>query len=184
MRYAAFFRGINVGGRRVVKMADLRELFSELGFQNVQSYIQSGNVLFKTERAQAELPGLIAERFRKRFGFDSAVVLRSAVEIDELLRTLSFTAEEIARAEAADPGTEHVYVFLSEAEIDPASISSGGAGGDRLVASKREAYLLCRQSIRKSKLAAPLLKPDAAFTSRNLNTMRAIQTLLRKSAEA
>lgn len=184
MRYIAFFRGINAGGQHVVKMADLRLLFSEIGFANVRSYIQSGNVLFETERERAGLPGLITERFRQRFGFLSAVTLRTAGEIDAILRALPFTADEIARAEAAGPDVEHVYVFLSETAIDPASVPSGGAGGDRLAAAGRELYLLCTQSIRKTKLAAPLLKPGAAYTSRNLHTLRAIQALLREGTEA
>ena len=181
MRYVAFFRGINVGGKRVVRMADLRELFMELGFENVQSYIQSGNVLFDSPREQAELPGLIAAGFQKRFGFESDVILRTAYAIGEILRALPFTAGEITRAEATDPAVAHVYVFLCEMEIDPVTVPSADAEGDRLVAVQREVYLLCMQSIRKSKLAAPLLKPDAAYTSRNLKTMRAIQAMLRES---
>ncbi len=184
MRYAAFFRGINVGGQRVVKMADLRALFSKLGFQAVQSYIQSGNVLFASEREQADLSGLIAEGFQKRFGFASDVILRSADEIDGILRALPFTQAEIARAEAADPAVAHVYVFLSESKIDPPSVPSGGGEDGRLVAAEREVYLLCMHSIRKTKLAAPLLKPNAAYTSRNLKTMRAVQIMLRESAKA
>ncbi len=45
MKYAAFFRGINVGGKNIVKMAELKKLFSDLGFQKVETYIQSGNVV-------------------------------------------------------------------------------------------------------------------------------------------
>lgn len=51
MRYLALFRGINVGGKNIVKMKELRELFTELGFVNVRSYIQSGNLLFTSDKS-------------------------------------------------------------------------------------------------------------------------------------
>ena len=183
MKYAAFFRGINVGGKHRVNMADLRQMLAALGLQNVRSTIQSGNVVFESQQTREGLPGLIAERFAERFGFQSTVILRSADEIDALLSALPFPAEELAQAEAADPKTTHVYVFLSDTAVSPA-LSSGTPGGDRLVAKGRELYLLCYQSILKTKCAAPLLKPDAAFTSRNLRTLRRMQTMLRQGTEA
>lgn len=48
MNYIAFFRRINVGSKNRIKMADLRVLFSDLGYQNVKTYIQSGNVIFES----------------------------------------------------------------------------------------------------------------------------------------
>lgn len=187
MRHAAFFRGINVGGKHIVKMEELRRLFADCGFSGVKTYIQSENVVFETGRGQAELPGLIAERFLERFGFESPVTLRSADELDALLTALPFSDADIARAEAADPKTKHVYVFLSDQRIDAGAIralQSGYRGDDRVVAAERELYLLCFQGILDSALAALLTKNGTAYTSRNLNTLRSIQALLRTAPEA
>ena len=109
MRYAAFFRGINVGGNHKVKMADLKHLLESCGFESVETVIQSGNVLFGTDRDPASLPGLISRAFAKRFGFESNAVVRSGEEIDALLAALPFTNEEIKEAEAADPDGGTVY---------------------------------------------------------------------------
>jgi uncharacterized protein (DUF1697 family) len=181
MRYAAFFRGINVGGNHQVKMDDLRQLFLDCGFQNVQTVIQSGNVLFEADRDPASLPGMISRAFAERFGFQSNAAVRSGRELGEILAALPFSPDEIGQAEAANPDVEHVYVFLSNRAVDPdaaEALRQTYAGPDRLVAEKREYYLLCRQSIRVSKPAAALNKLDASLTSRNLNTMRKIHALL------
>jgi uncharacterized protein (DUF1697 family) len=181
MRYAAFFRGINVGGNHQVKMDDLRQFFADCGFQNVQTVIQSGNVLFETSRDQASLPDLISRAFADRFGFQSNAAVRSGEEMTVLLAALPFSPDEITQAEAAHPDVEHVYVYLSNRTVDPAAaeaLRQTYAGPDRLAAGKREYYLLCHQSIRVSKLAAALSKLDASLTARNLNTMRKIHALL------
>lgn len=64
--YAAFFRGINVGGKNIVKMKDLVKLFTDLGFEKVKSYLQSGNVVFESEEAEAEMKKRIRTAFTDR----------------------------------------------------------------------------------------------------------------------
>ena len=82
MLYVALLRGINVGGHRRVPMQELREALTALPFRNVETYIQSGNVLFETragdeERLRARIENVIEEAF----GFDVVVMVRSADEI-------------------------------------------------------------------------------------------------------
>ncbi len=68
MKYVAFLRGINVGGKNKVKMETLREVFSSLGFENVKTYINSGNVIFETvETAGKELAAKIESAIEKEF---------------------------------------------------------------------------------------------------------------------
>jgi uncharacterized protein (DUF1697 family) len=181
MKYAAFFRGINVGGKNKVKMADLRQLFEDCGFRGAETYIQSGNVLFEVEQAQDLLPAIISHAFAERFGFNSPAVLRSSDEITGIILALPFTKDEIDRAETENPEVEHVYIFMTNSDIDPvaaASLRRAYSGEDQLCAEKRELYLLCHQSVRDSKLAAALLKLDASLTSRNLKTMLKINEML------
>ena len=175
MQYIAFFRGLNVGGKHKVKMADLRQFFLDYGFTDVKTYIQSGNVLFQSSRDAQSLPGLIAGAFTERFSFQAPVVVLSGDALSAIVAALPFTKDEIARAEAANPDVAHVYYYLSNSEIDPAAVDAlqqAYAGPDRILAGKRALYLLCHQGIRDSKLAASLPKLDASFTLRNRKTMQ------------
>ncbi len=181
MKYVAFFRGINVGGKNKVKMADLRSLFIDCGFNFVKTYIQSGNVLLESDLDEAVLSDMISRSFSGRFGFQSPVILRTDHEFFEMLTKLPFSEDELAQAESASPGVAHVYVFLSKDRVDPVAVEallSSYAGSDILSAGKREFYLFCRKSIRDSKLAAALSKPEAGLTARNLNTLQRISEML------
>ncbi len=81
-QYAALLRGINVGGKNIIKMADLRACFERMGFSDVRTYIQSGNVLFwATETDRARLTSQIEEALSTTFDYQSVVVTRSGEEI-------------------------------------------------------------------------------------------------------
>ena len=80
--YVALLRGINVGGNNVIKMADLRRVFEDLGFADVGTYIQSGNVLFTSaERDQAALAARIEQTLAATFGYQGWIVLRSRAQM-------------------------------------------------------------------------------------------------------
>lgn len=180
-KYAAFFRGLNVGGKNIVKMADLEALFSSLGFQEVKTYIQSGNVVFSSRQDEIALAAPITSAFETRFGFQSAIVLRSGSELSDIIHSLPFPAEEIESVEKEAPDVEHLYVYLSDAALDREQVTKLCAdfnGTDKIYAAKREIYLLCRQSVRTSKLAARLAKLPQALTARNLRTLEKISGML------
>jgi len=81
-QYAALLRGINVGGKNIIKMADLRACFEGMGFSDVRTYIQSGNVLFRTaEPDQAKLIGRIEETLSATFDYEPMIVTRSGEEM-------------------------------------------------------------------------------------------------------
>ena len=76
--YVALLRGINVGGKNLIKMADLKACFEEQGFEDVATYIASGNVIFRTKQASSTaLEGRIEKTLGKRFGYDATVVVRT-----------------------------------------------------------------------------------------------------------
>jgi len=178
VKYVAFFRGINVGGKNIVKMTDLSQLFISLGFHDVKTYIQSGNVIFSSDIEQHLLVPLIEQAFEEQFGFSSAVVIRSDTEIGSIVDSLPFRAEEIEQAQNENPDVEHIYIFLSNSAIDIEKVSQLTAsyyGKDRSQIVDREIYLLCFQSIRDSKLAAALVKLPQPLTSRNLKTLEKIR---------
>lgn len=85
-KYVALLRGINVGGNNKVEMAKLKKVFESLGFANVSTYINSGNILFETDKD--ELAATIERALRKNFGFDIRVVVRTKKNIDKLCKNI------------------------------------------------------------------------------------------------
>jgi uncharacterized protein (DUF1697 family) len=108
--YIAMLRGINVGGHKRIKMDQLRASFEALGFESVKTYIQSGNVVFKTAKSSASgLSKRIEERILKDFGFSASVISRSSDEIERTIANNPFLKKP-----GIDPEKLHV-TFLSEA---------------------------------------------------------------------
>ena len=92
-RYVAFLRGINVGGARLIKMADLRDACTSLGFKNVKTYIQSGNVVFDSPETDPDLSGLakkIENKIRKSFGHEVPVALQTLDDLKAILKRNPF----------------------------------------------------------------------------------------------
>ena len=80
----ALLRGINVGGHRIIKMADLKKLMTDLGFTSVTTYIQSGNILFETADQTSEaLSNQIKQGIADRFGFEVRVLVLNRQELEE-----------------------------------------------------------------------------------------------------
>lgn len=111
-RYVALLRGINVGGKNPVPMADLREVFESAGHAEVSTYIQSGNVLFRSDKTGPDLEKSIEADLEKRFGVPLVVVVRS-------LRQLR-TVVDKAPAGFADPEKFHSDAMFLRAPLTPA----------------------------------------------------------------
>ena len=84
--YVALLRGINVGGNNLIKMGDLRTSFGEIGLTGVQTYIQSGNVVFCAKQmTKAKLTQMIEEALSEAFNYQSRVVIVSAAELQKIV---------------------------------------------------------------------------------------------------
>ena len=170
MTYAILFRGINVGGKNIVKMNDLKQLLFDLEFKDVQTYVQSGNAVLKSDLDETALKNKIHDGFLKRFGFESSVIVRSIDEMQCLIAQLPFSKDEITAAETANAQVEHLYVYFldslpEQSKLD--AICRKCTDSDMLQAGKREFYLLCHQGIRKSKLTGYMSKAFNTATVRN-----------------
>lgn len=89
--YIALLRAINVGGHRKIKMADLRNMFESMGFEEVKTYIQSGNVVFKSTLNDTEkLADSIEKEIEKVFGHDVTVMIRTPDDFEALLKKNPF----------------------------------------------------------------------------------------------
>jgi uncharacterized protein (DUF1697 family) len=94
--YLSLLRGINIGGHKKIRMSDLKALYESLGFGQVTTYIQSGNVLFSTDtnESEAELACRIGNAIKERFGFEVPVVIRTKEEMQQIVMQNPFAAEE------------------------------------------------------------------------------------------
>jgi uncharacterized protein (DUF1697 family) len=99
-RYVALLRGINVGGKNLVPMATLRDAFIDAGFEDVSTYIASGNVLFSSSKPPVKLEAEIEAALEKRFGRELVVVVRSQ-------RQLRAVVDKAPKDFLAFEGTHH-----------------------------------------------------------------------------
>lgn len=180
MIYIAFLRGINVGGKNKIKMADLKRVLESAGLARVETYIQSGNIIFESDEIEEALRTKIEREIEKNFGFFSAVILRSFGELEQLIQRLPFSQEEITEAEAQNSEGESLYVSLMAAAPAPEKsdfLTSFQTADDACRINSREVYLLLRHSIRNSKLANSLQKLEAPGTVRNWKTICKLHAL-------
>jgi uncharacterized protein (DUF1697 family) len=113
--YISMLRGINVGGHKRVKMDDLRKSFEGLGFEQVKTYIQSGNVVFKAGKTSSVALGKkIEARIVSDFGFSASVIVRTGAELGETIAANPFLTQR-----GIDQEKLHV-TFLSEVPATPA----------------------------------------------------------------
>src|SRR5215471_7026143 len=113
VRCVSLFRGINVGGNQIVRMDALKELHSTLGLRDVQTYIQSGNVVFTSDNGDvAGIQKDIEESFAKTFGFRVKVMVRTASELNAIIENNPFQNQSTR---------ESKFIIALFLESDPSS---------------------------------------------------------------
>jgi uncharacterized protein (DUF1697 family) len=171
--YVALLRGINVGGARPIRMTDLRGMFESAGAKDVETYIQSGNVVFgHAGRSEPTLTRNLERAIAKAAGFDVSVVLRSAPEMATVLKRNPFAG--------AKPGTVHVYFLPAAppanvlADIDPKRFVP-----DRWSFVDREMYVALPNGGGNSKLLGTILRkpPLTLATGRNWRTVETLTAM-------
>lgn len=177
--YIALLRGINVGGKNKIKMADLKQMFESIGLSRVQTYIQSGNVLFEADEEEASLRNRIEQAIEATFAIGAVVVLRTAEEMKLILENCPFSPEQVAEAEAASQ-VESLYVALlpeapAKEGIERWSVYQ--TEHDQFVIAGRDVYQLFHHSVRDSKLANNIQKLGVPATVRNWKTMSKLVAL-------
>ncbi len=177
--YIALLRGINVGGKNKIKMADLKTELEKIGLAKVHTYIQSGNVLFASDRDEPALRRDIEQMIEAVFGLSLIVVLRTASEITTIVESCPFPEVVLAEAEATCVGESLHVAMLPEppAQSGVDKLDAVERGGDLYSIAGRDVYLLFRHSIRDSKLATGLPKLGVQATVRNWKTMNKLAEL-------
>ncbi|AVA20798.1 MULTISPECIES: DUF1697 domain-containing protein [unclassified Rhizobium] len=166
--YVALLRAVNVGGTGALPMADLKALCEETGFTDVKTYIQSGNVLFRSDKAEATVQKDLEKALALKMGKSPGVLLRSRRELE--------AAAEGSPFPHAKPNYLLVN-FLPEPAPDDALDKLVAPDGEEVHIAGREIYVHYPDGSGRSKLKLPALK---AGTSRNLNTVRKLAEMARE----
>lgn len=168
-KYVAFLRAINVGGNAIIKMADLKRMFESAGLENVQTYIQSGNVIFETEEKDIDaVEERIEQQLEGAAGYKIHLFVRTMRELQSIVSNSPFKAK----------GDEMVYVaFLNKKPVSKSqqALLALKNEADDFAVKGREVYHL-RRDREKSVLAKTsvekVLKLPA--TTRNMTTLQNI----------
>lgn len=176
MRYVALLRGINVGGRTLVKMGDLKTCVEELGLDDVSTYIASGNVLFESgERDAAKLEARIERAIEQRFGLPVKVVVLNRAAYARIVKAIPdpWIGDASLRANVAfvRRGTDAKQV-VRELEPDAAVEEVKAIVGAILWATKRDAL---NRSVMRKLIGGAAYKE---LTVRNLSTTLKLHELL------
>jgi len=173
----SMLRGVNVGGHNLIKMDPLRALYESLGLQDPATYVQSGNVIFKTkERDVARLAPRIQNEIERRFGFRPGVILRTSSDLRDVIKKNPFAHRDLDPSKllvtflATDPAPDARKALL-RIKPDPEELRIAG----------RELYIYFPNGIGRSKLP-PLLDRTLknSSTARNWNTVTRLLAMAEK----
>lgn len=91
MTYFALLKGVNVSGHRIIKMAELKVIFENMGYKNVRTYIQSGNVVFESAKVKNEsIANKLEAGLKEALGYAVSVVVRTKLEIESIIAGYPF----------------------------------------------------------------------------------------------
>ncbi len=177
--HVALLRGINVGGRNKVAMADLRDVVTSAGHTEVATYIQSGNVVFTSRKTDSAALGAALERaVKKRFGLPISVVVLSRAEFAKVVADNPYPDETnpkalhaVFRAEAAGPDTR-----AAVATAEKRAKAKGDPGEAAIVG--RTLFMHTPDGLGRSELAAQLSRSKVGGTARNWATVTKLLAML------
>jgi uncharacterized protein (DUF1697 family) len=163
--YVALLRGINLGPRNKIAMADLREMLTKLGHRDIRTHILSGNAIFTSHRRSIpRLEGEISKAILERFGFDIAVLIRTREELAAVVARNPFEA-------AKDDPSKCFAIFVSKNPtkakvdaLDPASYAP-----DEIRVGDRVIYAWLPNGVQGSKVLALLTDKRLGVTTTNRN---------------
>jgi uncharacterized protein (DUF1697 family) len=167
--YVAFLRGVMPVGKNKVAMAQLRQVLAEAGFEDVRTYIQSGNVILRTDLTPAEIEKRVHDLIREHIGPDLVVVVRTGDQLQEILGGNPFEGLDISRVFytlfAQPPPADKVNKLISQ-DYSP----------EKIVIDGQCAYLFIPTNAARSTLSNNYLekKLGVSATTRNNNTLRKV----------
>ncbi len=177
--WVALLRGINVSGQKAISMERLRGSFAAMGCSDVRTYVQSGNVVFATAPdTHGALTRKIEEGIRRDFGFSVIVILRTAKELQKIVKANPFLSEE-----GIEPAKLHV-TFLARPPIKTTlrNLETLPPSPDRFRLIGREIYLYCPDGYGRTKLSTSAFEKrlSVGATTRNWRTTTVLGEMARE----
>lgn len=172
MKYVAFLRGINVGGKNKIKMETLREVCTAIGFENVKTYINSGNVIFETKKIDdIKLAAKIEAAIEKEFGLKIKTMVRSIDKIESVIKNNPFDGEF--------ENEKDLHVFFLDEELSDEKrehLLSNNNENERFAVRGREIFYLLRVNFSDSLMGKDYIgkKLKVSATARNWRTVNKI----------
>jgi uncharacterized protein (DUF1697 family) len=157
--FVALLRAVNVGGRGKLAMSDLKALCEAAGLAQVRTYIASGNVLFESDRAEAEIKTVIEAALAAHAGRPAQVAVRTGAEMAGVVADNPFPGRAPNRT---------VAIFLDAPPPSDALTGATGRNGEEIALGRREIYVHYGDGMADSKLRIPAARSG---TARNLNTI-------------
>lgn len=177
--HIALLRGINVGGKNIIRMAELKQLFIELGYESVVTLLQSGNVVFRaTGQATAEIEQLLSSETMKRMSLEIPYLVRSAEELTDVIGGNPFRQE-------AESDPSHLLVHFTwrpPLAFDIDRVQAHIRGPERIAGGARHLYVLYPDGIGTSTIGRTpgWNQLVSASTARNWNTILKMDRLVRE----
>ncbi|ALQ68340.1 DUF1697 domain-containing protein [Bacillus thuringiensis] len=172
--YIALLRGINVGGHKVIKMADLKRVFESIGLKQVKTYIQSGNIVFESEEGINFLKDRIQSEIKKEFDFDVPVMLRTHDEFINIIKQCPYEVHLLLEGESV-----HV-AFLANvlSEEESSQLLTFKSELEDCYIDEKVVYLFFKNTIRNSKLMNQFQKLHTPATVRNWRTVNKLKAIV------
>ena len=171
--FVSMLRGINVGGQKRLRMQTLRDIFEGLGFTNIRTYVQSGNVVFESgEQIQSVLAERIEAHIEQMCGYQVEVFIRQAQELKRILAGNPFLNNR-----NEDPSKLHVtFLYQSPPETAWSKLIPPGGTTDEFAIGELVIYLFCPNGYAKTRLSNSFFerKLGMPVTTRNCNTVNAL----------
>lgn len=172
MKYIAFLRGINVGGKNKIKMETLREACTTVGFESVKTYINSGNIIFETKKTEdRKLAEKISAAIEKEFGLSIKVIVRTADEIKEIVENNPFAGQ------FENDKDLHVFFLDEEMPSEKAELLlSNNNENEQYFVRGREIYCLLKIGVSDSLMGKDYIakKLKVSSTARNWRTVNKV----------
>lgn len=167
IKYIALLRGVNVSGQKKIPMAELREILTKIGLENVLTYIQSGNVIFQSlETDQSTLELKIHNAIKSYFGFEVPVLVLSPSELKKIFDSSPFPKEKKENS--------YFMMLYSKADKDLVdNISELSYPNEEFKITDKAVYFYCSVGYGKAKLGNNFFerKLKVTATARNYKTM-------------
>lgn len=180
MKYAVLLRGINVGGKNKVPMADLKKCLEELGFLNVSTYIASGNVILESDKPSDKIKALLEEAMPKKFKFDDDVVKVLVLTRNQLQTVIDNKPEGFGEHSEKFHSDAIFLMGIDSASVMPLFNPREGVDkiwpGDGVIYSQRLSSQRTKSRLNKI-IATPAYK---SMTIRNWNTTTKLLQILNK----